>query len=610
MGRKNKPGETAPEQVLERMKEERRGDFYKLLNRAEVSPAQEQEYFYLSKLSEEEREEIQKLYADISEINEEGEEIENPEKRAAYQKLLNAALKKAKRSYWAEIEGNTEKIKAAALSYLNGLNYSVFAWNRLVTGMLYIMERDFPAEIGAATRDEEVTKRLKKKYEDIDTQAAETIDAGLTEYRQAYINASGKDALIAVKEWYAFIDKHIEKKTKEWVKRAEADAEKAKAAARKTKREIIERKPELQAHPVKLKVPTSLLFQKLKEINSEFLKKDRATGQTFMLVTDYFYPLDVAKDKKRGVPITSYAALRSVTGEELPERLRKLGEFDIDVLSAVGTLNLLGNMTITPEQIHATMTGAEASTKQAKADNIRLRTPMRDKILLSLEKWRARILYLDFSNEIENNLIDAKGKSKEDKEIIASKHFELTMLSYDLGTYKTKSGTEGTEIKVHTLPVVYRYSGWKNQITDIENNILAAPYKKDEEPGEAKEGNISATEDNIALTHYLARRIEVMKTKQETAEAAERGKARRENRKPKTNTDLLKPGDRSILFETIFKECDITINNAVMKKKRIATIEKILTSWKNEGNIADYKIISEGKTHVYTKVLIGLKDQF
>lgn len=516
---------------------------------------------------------------------------------------VNELIDEGKEQYIKLYAADKERIKADAARAILAETFEDFSIFRAYEIIAYTNKKKAKNE-AAKTEQKKAAARIYDAFKMFDYYIQEHI-AG-TFFKVWEINNQGKDAL---KEWEENTQGAKDRLYKEWLEKVPKAELESIGLLKKDEKELVTRKPELQTHPVKLKVPTSLLFQKLKDINSEFLKKDNGTGQTFMLVTDYFYPLEVATKgkKKNGVPIVSYAAVRSVTGEELPERLRKIGEFDIDVLSAVGTLNLLGNMRITPEQIDATMTGAEASTKQNKANNKRLPESLKQKILLSLEKWRARILYLNFSGEIESNLITTEGKTREDKKIIDNKHFELTMLSYDLGTYKTKQGTEGTEIIVHTLPVVYRYSGWKNQITDIENRILAAPYKKDEK---TNKGGISATEDNIALINYLARRIDVMKTKQKKEEATERGKARRENRNPETNKDLLKASDRSILFDTIFKECDIVINNGEMKRKRIVTIENILTSWKREGSITDYKIISEGTSHNYTKVLIALKEVF
>lgn len=406
-------------------------------------------------------------------------------------------------------------------------------------------------------------------------------------------------------EWLEHLAEIIDKKAIEW--QLETEEEQSK---RRNKPPIV-RKPELVSRPTALKVPTSLLFQKLKDINKEFLKTN-ADGQIFMLVTDFYneneklYNLDVAKGKS-GIPITSYAAIRSVTGEPLPERLRKLTEFDVNVLSAVGTLNLSGNMRITPEQINEVTTGATASTKQSRADNKRLSPKMKQKILLSLEKWRARLLYLDFEEEVNQGLIKAdkiKNLTKEDKKTIARKHFELAFLSYDLGTYETNRGTEETEIIVHTLPVVYRYSGWKNQIATIKNEVIAAPYKMDEDGNKG----ISATEDNETITLYLAKQIERFKSWERDAETAEKRQATREHRKPDLSKELLEEKRRTIRLDTLFNECEIDISNATTKKRKIADIDdNILARWKKEKYIADYQIRAEGQSHNVSKIIIALK---
>lgn len=405
-------------------------------------------------------------------------------------------------------------------------------------------------------------------------------------------------------EWLEHLSDIIDKKAIEWQLETEEEQNK-----RRNKPPIV-RKPELVSRPTALKVPTSLLFQKLKDINKEFLKTN-ADGQMFMLVTDFYggdeklYHLDVSTKGK--VPITSYAAIRSVTGETLPERLRKLTEFDVNVLSAVGTLNLSGNMRITPEQIHEVITGATASTKQSRADNKRLKPQMKQKILLALEKWRARLLYLDFEQEVDQGLIKAdkiKNLTKEDKKTIARKHFELAFLSYDLGTYETNRGTEETEIIVHTLPVVYRYSGWKNQIATIKNEVIAAPYKADEDGNKG----LYATEDNETITLYLARQIERIKSWERDAETAEKRQATREHRKPDLSKDLLEEKRRTIRLDTLFNECEIDISNAMTKKRKIADIDdNILARWKKEKYIADYQIRAEGQSHNVSKIIIALK---
>lgn len=411
------------------------------------------------------------------------------------------------------------------------------------------------------------------------------------------------------KEWIKKFRAIIDKKALEW----EFETEQEQEERKKREGEPVHRKPELVTRPTSLKVPTSLLFNKLKEINSNFLKAE-ADGQEFMLVTDYFdkwgygCTLEVGEvgTVKNKVPVVSYAAIKPITGEKLSERLRKITEFDIDVLSAVGTLTLLGNMKITPEHISQTMTGATTSSKQNKADNVRLKPQMKEKILLSLEKWRARILYLDFEEEIQQGLIKPQKKNltEEDKEIISRKHFELTMLSYDLGTYTTSRGTEETEIIVHTLPVVYRYSGWKNQIAEIKSELLALPYEK------AADGakGIYATEDNITITNYLAKRIERMKSWQRDAEELEKRLARREKRQADFSKDLIEERRRTIRLDSLFSECDIDITNPKVKQRKIADIdEQILKKWKVKKYITDYQIKAEGQSHKVTKIIIFLK---
>lgn len=398
-------------------------------------------------------------------------------------------------------------------------------------------------------------------------------------------------------EWLNHLNEVIDQKAIQW--QLETLEEQNK---RRNKPPIV-RKPELVSRPTAFSVPTSLLFNKLKDINRNFLKTN-ADGQMFMLVTDFYYHLEVGKDKGKS-PIVSYAAIRPVTGEQLPKRLQTLTEFDVDVLSAVGTLNLSDNWRITPEQIHEVMTGATASTKQNRADNKRLKPQMKEKILLALEKWRARLLYLDFEEEVKSGLIkaDKKNLTKEDKKDIARKHFELAFLSYDIGTYETNRGTEETEIVVHTLPVVYRYSGWKNQIATIKNEVIAAPYQASED---AK--GIYATEDNETIILYLAKRIEMIKSWERDAETAEKRKAKREKRLPDLSKDLLEENRRTIRFDTLFEECNIDVSNAAAKRRRIADIDEgILSKWKKDKHIADYVIKAEGQSHNVTKIIISLK---
>ena len=233
---------------------------------------------------------------------------------------------------------------------------------------------------------------------------------------------------------------------------------------------------------------------------------------------------------------------------------------------------------------------------------------MKEKILLALEKWRARLLYLDFEEEVNQGLIKAdkiKNLTKEDKKTIARKHFELAFLSYDLGTYETNRGTEETEIIVHTLPVVYRYSGWKNQIATIKNEVIAAPYKMEE--------GINATEDNITIEHYLLKRIDAMQQFQKDAETAEKRKAKKENRKPDLSKELLEEKRRTIRLDTLFEECDINPSEQsynTTKRRKIADIDKMLLGFKTEKHIADYQIRSEGQSHNITKIVIALKAPF
>lgn len=509
--------------------------------------------------------------------------------RAYYYKEQERLLEKGKAIYTEKVGKAPETAIKDAAEVVDDLTIIEFVYYRQI-----VLKEDIKGE----------SKALKEDGIEMLVKTAQEITGDLCKlWLKATKQRSNKKTRA---EWLEHLAEIIDKKAIEW--QLETEEEQSK---RRNKPPIV-RKPELVSRPTALKVPTSLLFQKLKDINKEFLKTN-ADGQIFMLVTDFYnddeklYNLDVAKDKK-GRPITSYAAITSITGETLPERLRKLTEFDINVLSAVGTLNLSGNMRITPEQIHEVITGATASTKQSKADNKRLKPQMKEKILLALEKWRARLLYLDFEEEVNQGLIKAdkiKNLTKEDKKTIARKHFELAFLSYDLGTYETNRGTEETEIIVHTLPVVYRYSGWKNQIATIKNEVIAAPYKMEE--------GINATEDNITIEHYLLKRIDAMQQFQKDAETAEKRKAKKENRKPDLSKELLEEKRRTIRLDTLFEECDINPSEQsynTTKRRKIADIDKMLLGFKTEKHIADYQIRSEGQSHNITKIVIALKAPF
>lgn len=509
--------------------------------------------------------------------------------RAYYYKEQERLLEKGKAIYIEKVGKAPETAIKDAAEVVDDLTIIEFVYYRQI-----VLKEDIKGE----------SKALKEDGIEMLEKTAQEITGDLFKlWLKATKQRSNKKTRA---EWLEHLAEIIDKKAIEW--QLETEEEQSK---RRNKPPIV-RKPELVSRPTALKVPTSLLFQKLKDINKEFLKTN-ADGQIFMLVTDFYnddeklYNLDVAKDKK-GRPITSYAAITSITGETLPERLRKLTEFDINVLSAVGTLNLSGNMRITPEQIHEVITGATASTKQSKADNKRLKPQMKEKILLALEKWRARLLYLDFEEEVNQGLIKAdkiKNLTKEDKKTIARKHFELAFLSYDLGTYETNRGTEETEIIVHTLPVVYRYSGWKNQIATIKNEVIAAPYKMEE--------GINATEDNITIEHYLLKRIDAMQQFQKDAETAEKRKAKKENRKPDLSKELLEEKRRTIRLDTLFEECDINPSEQsynTTKRRKIADIDKMLLGFKTEKHIADYQIRSEGQSHNITKIVIALKASF
>lgn len=501
--------------------------------------------------------------------------------RAEYEQEEKRLLEKGKAIYTEKLAKEpTIAIKDAA-EIIDGLQMMEFIYYRQIALKEDIAEGE--------------SKPIEKDGVEMLTKTAQYITGELFKlWLKATKQRSNKDTRA---EWLNHLNEVIDQKAIQW--QLETLEEQNK---RRNKPPIV-RKPELVSRPTAFSVPTSLLFNKLKDINRNFLKTN-ADGQMFMLVTDFYYHLEVGKDKGKS-PIVSYAAIRPVTGEQLPKRLQTLTEFDVDVLSAVGTLNLSDNWRITPEQIHEVMTGATASTKQNRADNKRLKPQMKEKILLALEKWRARLLYLDFEEEVKSGLIkaDKKNLTKEDKKDIARKHFELTFLSYDIGTYETNRGTEETEIIVHTLPIVYRYSGWKNQIATIKNEVIAAPYQASED---AK--GIYATEDNETIILYLAKRIEMIKSWERDAETAEKRKAKREKRLPDLSKDLLEENRRTIRFDTLFEECNIDVSNAAAKRRRIADIDEgILSKWKKDKHIADYVIKAEGQSHNVTKIIISLK---
>jgi len=250
-------------------------------------------------------------------------------------------------------------------------------------------------------------------------------------------------------------------------------------------------------------------------------------------------------NKKSVVTVTSLVSL-NYTGE-LSAKVAKLTAYDRVVLNTICSLYLADNRIVTISSIFKTMNHTDKEPKKSQKGKIRH----------SLEKLNNHIITIDFSNEAQNDYLDAEAVAKDDR--IVEYSISDRLVNFRVHRIKTTRGTVTDAIEILSEPTLLTYSLIKKnkQIITIPAGMLNV------------EGVVNITDDVIVIKEYLAKQ-----------------------------TRLISEGERNkkLLFDTIYKECDLKPKDKTEAKRYRDTITKILDEWKGKGYITAYNMTKQGKS--------------
>ena len=218
----------------------------------------------------------------------------------------------------------------------------------------------------------------------------------------------------------------------------------------------------------------------------------------------------------------------------------KFNEFDFAVFNATIAERIAGNDFTTVAIIRRHLGGKD---KQA--------TTLDQAIIDSLEKMAA-IRIIAEMKEVEK-IYDSPLKD--------SYSFRGYLLPTESLTM-TINGQQATLIKFLSKGPIFAIADMKNQIITCPQELLEPPIK--------------ATPRTIAITHYLLRRILEIKGSTETAKTNKRVKSLR----------------HTILFESLYKACDMETSSKITKQTARKTAESVLKYFVEKNLIKGYEFES------------------
>ena len=267
----------------------------------------------------------------------------------------------------------------------------------------------------------------------------------------------------------------------------------------------------------------SITSVKAKKIDMPIDKLNNTIWNGFQLTESGQYSLLL--DTSKGSRGTAPLIAYSVDFSELLENVKlskTLSAMDKRVYEAVGALFNAGNKVTTVSQIYKAM----GNTGNASGDQLK-------KINDSITKMRSIVIYVDNSAEVK-------------------KYPNYPLFTYDghllpferISAYVNGSFTDAA-IQLFREPPLLTFARDRKQITTIDIKLLESPVNK--------------TENSIKIEDYLIRRISQAKAGH---------------------------GQKKILFETLFNNCEITEKKAKQRARK--TIVSYLEHYKKCDWITDY----------------------
>jgi len=318
---------------------------------------------------------------------------------------------------------------------------------------------------------------------------------------------------------------------------------------------------------------------------------------------------------KKGRPV-NIQYVYSITGEDKKPLVPYLGEFDRAIYDSLVTIwiNFGKDYSFTARQVLQIMTGKEYiprgnndeliafidDTIEAFA-SIRLSAEITEQV----NKWKTKTA--SFGDVLSTQTeIKEKDKKETIRYFIKDNIIHIRTIEKQIKTHKKKEAKEEIpqeEIKKERCycllsePLLLTYckaSG--NQIVSYPAQSLDIT-KSDGKP-------LQLRENNIILTHYIEKRIAIIRRKAEEAYKTEKKEAVACKRKAETDVNkLLKPQDRRILYKPIIdlienKDANCRKLQDKKEKQRLReTVKDILSSLKTDGIIADFFEYSNTNLH-------------
>lgn len=211
-------------------------------------------------------------------------------------------------------------------------------------------------------------------------------------------------------------------------------------------------------------------------------------------------------------------------------------QYDRAVLNAICSLYNAGNKAFTPIMVFRSMTG--------RTNDETIEPSVLKAVTESIEKQRRAIVKIDGTEELTRRKVPG----------VESLTFDENILNLTAATIKVNGVKTKGYIFVNK-PVLYRYCETTKQIITVPIQLLNTK-------------SIKNTPDIIVIREYLLRQIELIK------------KGIRNNKK--------------ILYETVFEECGITVNNKTVAKRYRDYISRLLEAWIEKGYIKAYKEYKKG----------------
>ena len=255
--------------------------------------------------------------------------------------------------------------------------------------------------------------------------------------------------------------------------------------------------------------------------------------------------LDLTINEKKNI-VTKVDLDFNESGITLYGKNKEFTPYDRSVLNAVCSVFEVGNTNFTPSQIYRCMNGL--------TDGEKVSPKSIEAITESIDKMRRTYMKIDCSKEAQAYRNEPNFKAFIEDYILSAK--KVTLIN---GNDKVIG------YSINNKPILYEYAQFTKQVVTVPNKWLNT---KDV---------IRSTPDVIVIREYLLRRIEGMKN---------------------PNNKL----SNKILFSKIFETIRLEKPTKQKAQKVRETVEKILTKYKKEGYIKNFKFTK--KANAFDGVVI------